>query len=301
MRRTILIKLFVLFGLYQFSWAQQVSVQAGFVQDSARIGDRVDFFLTARYPSQLTVLFPDSTFNFAPFDFSRKKYFPTRTRQGESYDSVVYELYAFEVAELQRLTLPIFVVQERDCTRYVPPRDSLVMVSLLPGPVPDTVSAQDLPLKVNTFYQNVTKILNYPLVTIVLISLLILAVAGWLIFGKRIRKHYRVKKLIRNHNKFMESFTAMVQQIKSQFAPTQTETALSQWKKYLEELEQKPYTKLTTRETIQLEQDEQLGKSLHLLDKAIYGNYTAVYDPLQHLQQIAESRFIKKLAEVKRG
>jgi hypothetical protein len=306
MRWTIFIKFFILLYFSGVSattlWAQpSVTVHAGFLQDSARIGDRVDFFLTARYPSHLNVLFPDSTFSFESFDFYRKKYFPTRTVHGESYDSVVYQLYAFDVSEIQRLTLPVFVVQERDCTQYVPPRDSLLLISMLPGDVPDSVSARDLPLKSNTFYQNVAKIFNYPLVVMAAVVVFVLAIITWLVFGKRIRKHYRLKKLKKNHAKFIETYGLIVAQLKSQFAANKTEAALSHWKKYLEQLERKPYTKLTTRETIRLEHDEQLAKSLQLLDKAIYGGHPSALNPLVHLQQVAENRFAKKLEEVKRG
>jgi hypothetical protein len=305
MRQTICRKIFVLLCFSSVSitalWAQTVTVRAGFLQDSARIGDRVDFFLTARYPSHLNVVFPDSTFTFEPFDFYKKKYFPTQTVHGESYDSVVYQLYTFDVSEIQRLALPVFVVQERDCTRHAPSRDSIVLISMLPGDVPDSVSAQDLPLRSNTFYQNVSKFFNYPMVVLAVVVVLILAIITWLVFGKRIRKHYRLKKLKKNHAKFIETYGLLIQQLKTQFAATKTEVALSHWKKYLEQLERKPYTKLTTRETIRLEHDEQLAKSLQELDRAIYGGHSSAVTPLVYLQQVAENRFAKKMEEVKHG
>lgn len=99
----------------------------------------------------------------------------------------------------------------------------------------------------------------------------------------------------------MQAFSDLVQQLKNKYAADQTEAALSLWKKYLENLERKPYTKLTTRETIRLEKDENLGKSLHLLDMAIYGNNTSVLNPLEHLQQVAQERLSKKIDEVKYG
>lgn len=287
--------------LYAGGYAQQVNSHAGFVQDSIRLGDPIDYYLVARYPSQLTVLFPDSLFGFEPFEFISKRYYPTITKQGESYDSAVYTFTTFEIASIQYLQLPVFAVHASDCTRYDPLRDSVFLKSMIQGPVPDSVSAQDLPLKVNTLYKKVFFLFNYPILLIVVGSLIVLTIFIWIAFGKRIKKYFRIKKLKKNHIKFQELFTRQKDQLKTRFTVDQTETALSEWKKYLEKLEQKPYTKMTTRETIALEKDEKLGTSLHLLDRAIYGNETAIVKPLEHLQQIASDRFIKKLEEVNHG
>lgn len=281
--------------------AQDVKVKAGFLRDTIRLGDQVDYFLVARYPSQLTVLFPDSVHSFDPFEFYRKHYFPTQTIQGESCDSVVYRLYSFDVADIQYLTLPVFVVNARDCTMYVPLRDSVFLKSVLEGAVPDSVSAQDLPLKTNTLYQKVATLFNYPILLITLGSLLGISILVWIFFGKRIRKYFKLKTLNKNHSKFIETYTHYLTQLKTKFTPQQTEVTLSHWKKYLEQLEKVPYTKLTTRETIKLEKDDKLGESLHTLDRAIYGNHTTVMEPLVYLQRVADKRFSKKLEEVKHG
>jgi hypothetical protein len=294
--------LFALLGLTHANLsAQEVQVDAAFLQDSVRLGDQVDYYLTARYPSQLTVLFPDSTYNFGVFEFHRKMYFPTRTSQGTSYDSVVYRFFTFDIEDIQRLALPVFVVNAQDCTRYEAPMDSLVLKSLMDGPVPDSLSAQDLPLKTNTFYQQVAFLFNYPVLAIVVGSLVVLLVIVWIVFGKRIRKYFRVKQLQKNHIKFQDSYTMILQQLQNQFAANLAESALSLWKKYLEQLEQKPYTKLTTRETLQFDHDENLGKSLQMVDKAIYGNSTAVVHPLEHLKRVAQEKYAKKLEEVRHG
>ena len=88
---------------------------------------------------------------------------------------------------------------------------------------------------------------------------------------------------------------------KSAFSPTHTEHALAHWKKYMEQLESMPYTKLTSRETTQLENNEGLGRNLHSIDGAIYGHNTTVLEPLENLRQYADRRFAKKLEEVKHG
>jgi hypothetical protein len=279
----------------------QVTVTGGFIQDSTKIGIPFNYYLTARYPSTVQVLFPDSTWKFEGFEFQRKKYFPTVTQQGESYDSAVYTLVTFEVDEVQYLALPVFQLHPADCTYHVPPRDSLVLNLLVTEPIPDSLSAQDLPLKTNTGYQRVFFLFNYPILLLVLASLLVLAVAVWLIFGKRIRKHFKIKRLNGHHRKFLQTFSAYLQQLQSQFNAEQTERALFLWKKYMENLEGKPYTKLTTRETLSVESDVRLRESLPVLDKAIYGHNSRVLEPLLQLKALAEEKFGRKVEEINHG
>ncbi len=302
-RSRIILKIYLLIivSCPVFNTTAQVQLSAGFIQDSIRLGDQLDYYLTARYPSNLNVIFPDSTFSFNPFEFHRKKYQPTVTQQGESYDSVVYQLFTFEIDDIQYLSLPVFVINEKDCTRYVPIRDSILLTTMVKEPIADSVSAQDLPLLTNTAYQRVSFLLNYPILLIALCILLVVSITGWILFGKRIRKHFRLKRLQKNHSKFISAFSENLHRLQSQFTTEQTEAAFSLWKKYLEQLEGKPYTKLTTRETIILEQDEQLGKSLKAVDRAIYGRSTEVLEPLAHLKNVAESRFKKTIEDLRNG
>ena len=63
----------------------------------------------------------------------------------------------------------------------------------------------------------------------------------------------------------------------------------------------RPYTKLTTRETMQLEKNESLGKNLQAIDGAIYGHNTRIVESLEHLKAFADQRFVQKVEEVKNG
>jgi hypothetical protein len=294
--------LFLLLSFSAFhSEAQQISIRSGFLHDSVRLGDKIDYFLTARYPSTLTALFPDTTFSFVPFEFQKRNYFPTQTSQGESYDSAVYSLMTFDIADIQYLALPVYIIQASDCTQYLSQRDSVFLKSMIQGPVPDSIEAKDLPLLTNTVYQRVAYLFNYPILLIVFVTIIVVALIVWLAFGKRIRKYFKIQKLKKRNAEFQASFAILLKQVSEQFTPDKTEKALFLWKSYLETLERKPYTKLTTRETIILERDEKLGKSLHLLDQAIYGSNTSVLKPLDHLQQIAHYRFTKIIEEVTHG
>jgi hypothetical protein len=69
----------------------------------------------------------------------------------------------------------------------------------------------------------------------------------------------------------------------------------------MEQLESRPYTKLTTKETLNLIHDENLLKNLKMIDTAVYGHSTSVYDSLDYLKHFADERFSKKLQEVAHG
>jgi hypothetical protein len=299
--RILVITLFTITFLFQGKIvAQEIKVAGGFLKDSAQIGEPVGYYLAASYPQSLNVLFPDSVFNFTPFEYQRKTLYPTVTTNGISHDSVIYYLSTFEIEKIQALSLPIFVTSARDCTSYSAPADSLRLIELVAA-VPDSVSAPELPLKTNTLYEKVFSEINYVILIILSGALLMIALAVWIIFGKRIAKHFRLKRLRKAHDTFLQLFNDQLQQINSLFSPERTEATISLWKKYLEQLERRPYTKLTTRETLKMIPNDELGTSLHQIDRAIYGHQTSVAESLDQLKKFADERFHKKFEEVKHG
>jgi hypothetical protein len=136
---------------------------------------------------------------------------------------------------------------------------------------------------------------------IVVGTLLVLAAVVWIVYGKKIKKYFRLKKMQKAHQAFLESYSGLVENVKSAFSSITTETALSLWKKYMEQLEARPYPKLTTRETMKMENNESLGKNLHSVDRAIYGHDMQVIESLENLKKFADQRFVQKLEEVKHG
>ena len=290
----------IFLGSIGVSVAQEVVVRGGFFLDSLRVGDETGYFLSATYPSNVNVIFPDSTFDFHPFEYNRRRYFPTQTADGKSYDSVIYYLSTFEVDRIQQLTLPVFQLNPQDCTTYTSNVDTVLLTELAKN-IPDTVTAQNAPLKVNTIYEDVPYLFNYPILFISLAVLLVIGFVGWIFFGKKIIRHFKLKKMSKAHQRFLETYNQQVDAIKSAFSSTHTEHALAYWKNYMEQLESRPYTKLTSRETTQLENNEALGSILHNIDGAIYGHNKTVIEPLENLRHYADQRFAKKLEEVKHG
>lgn len=281
------------------AYAQEIKVTSGFIKDSVAIGEPVTYYLTAQYPESVMALFPDSTFSFNPFEFSKKTFFPTKTTGGTSYDSAVYELRTFEIDQVQFLSLPVYVTTARDCTAFESKRDSIFLIEQIKIPASDTTALKNLSLKSNTLYEHVPTQLNTFILMIVGGVLVVAALITWIFFGKKIIRHYKMKRLEKKHLKFLTEFTEQLEAVTKAFSREKTEYALSSWKKYLEQLERKPYTKLTTLEVVKMDADASLGKALASIDSAIYGHQTAVAEPFNALKLIAEQRFTKKLEQIR--
>lgn len=277
--------------------SQDVKVTAGFVKDSVQLGEPVGYYLAASYPQALNVLFPDSTYNFAPFEFNRKTFIPTTTSNGISYDSVVYYLSTFEIDSIQYLNLPVFVANSRDCTAFTPIRDSVSLIEAIKNP-PDSVDAQKLPLKTSTLYEKVFTQFNYVIVLIVSAVLVIAAIVAWAFFGKKIIKYFKVRELRRKYNKFAAEFTAQLNQLTEAFSPELAEQTVLTWKKYMEGLSKIPYTRYTTPEIRKAFADNTVGLSLASIDRMTYGGIRPdSFDSFQQLKSEAEVSFHKKITE----
>ena len=164
----------------------------------------------------------------------------------------------------------------------------------------DTIPAENLPLKRNVAYQPVALLFTYPIVSIALAAFIILTATGWFIFGKRIKRYFQLRRLQRAHNAFASEFTAQVEQVKAAFSPQTAEAALTIWKKYMELLEARPYTKLTTREIQRMNPDEDLVSSLKIIDGAIYGyaQPETLSQSLQQLKGVADKHFEISLSKI---
>jgi len=283
-----------------FSSAQEVKVRGHFSADSIQIGKPISYYLSARYPEKKTVLFPDSSFSFAPFEFQKKNYVPTVTKDGFSYDSVIYTLTTFEIDSLQLLSLPVFVVEEQDCTLVSAITDTVFFDKVVEN-LADSTQLAKIPLKTNTNYWSVSWLLNYPLLSIIGGIIIVLLVIAWLIFGRRIRQYYQRKRLEKKHRSFVETFTQWVERSETDGAAKSTETALFIWKNYVEDLIGRPYTKFTTKEISTYESDPLLIESLWAIDRVIYAQQSQGKGLFAHLRSYSEDQYLKKLEEIKNG
>ncbi len=293
--------LFAAFLISSLASAQEVKVRGTFLVDSAKIGEAIPYSLTARYSKKTDVLFPDSSFSFAPFEFRSKKFFTTVTKDTISYDSVVYYLSSYEIEPTQHLSLPVFIVHPQDCTRSVSIADSMRIIRSVKA-LPDSISLRSLHLKMNTAYQKVKWSLNYVVLLIIVGVIVISAVVVWIVFGKQIRKHFTQRKLEKNHLTFMEKFRYSTDQLKANTSPVKTEEVVLIWKKYMEGLVGRPFTKYTSKEILKNEPNAELGAALRTTDRIVYGGLTEFSaSSFDTLRTYAEAQYKNKIEEVKNG
>ncbi len=275
------------------AYSQKANLKGTFLTRAVKVGEPVSYMLVMKHPADMEVRFPDSTFNYAPFEFIGKKYFPTITdSQGISTDSTIYELATFETDSLQYLLIPAYVFRGADTTLLRPALDSVLMKPLIVT-MPDT-----LKIIANTNYSIVNQKLNYPYLLIGLGGVLVLAIILYIIFGGRIRKAYSLQRLKRNYERFISQFEKYLQ---NTLDNKTTEKSLSAWKFYLENLQEIPYTTFTSKEIEEKIQNKDLTLSLKNLDRAIYGNMIdeATKQSLSFLQQYAQNAYELKVEEVR--
>jgi hypothetical protein len=295
--------LYSLFSILSFSAVrgQEIRVRGKFSSDSVKIGKPIEFYLSTHYPEKLTLLFPDSTFSFAPFELQKKRFVPTKTENGISRDSVIYVLATYEVDSIQTLKLPVFVVNAMDCTQVFSNTDTVFFQNLVKA-IPDSLTAEKLPLKTNTEYLGVRWQLNYVLVGIIGGILIVALITVWILFGKGIKKYFRLKRLAKGYEAFLAKFDASIQRLESGFSPQQAEATLVIWKNYLESLKARPYTKYTSKEIRAIENSEKLGNALGEIDRMIYGHAREnVRPPFVNLKEFVHQQFEKKKSEVVHG
>lgn len=135
---------------------QEILPKGAFQEDSVKIGIPFPYTLSVKYSRDLSIIFPDSLFNFSPFEYERKEYYTTKSDSLESLDSVVYYLSTFEIDSIQYLSLPIFQINGKDTLSYFAKRDSIFLIELIEQ-IPDSVQ-----LKENTSYLHLSTEFNYP-------------------------------------------------------------------------------------------------------------------------------------------
>ncbi len=267
--------------------SQEIQVRGGFVQDSIGIGEPVEYWLTASYPQQLQVVFPDSTYNFRFFELVDKNFTPTTVRTPGYFDSAVYTLRSFEIDSVQYLNLPAIFINQRDSNLIYAPLDSIYTIHMVAA-VSDTVQLIE-----NTEFREVVGNVNYPLIWILIVVLVIIGVAVYLIFGKRIRKYFILKRLSREYQTFSDKLTQAIRKMKEHKDQQEVEHALTSWKVFMEKLEKKPYTSLTSKEILNFSETRELKDVLKNIDRSIYGGVVAddLYKEFQSIEDFTQHRY----------
>ncbi|TDE13974.1 hypothetical protein E0F88_18675 [Dyadobacter psychrotolerans] len=248
--------------------AQKVSVKGKFLTDSIEVGKPFLYTLSCRHAPAKEVFFPDSSFNYSPFEIISRKSFPSSTDEAGkiTLDSAIYQLVTFDVSPSQVLRVPIYVYEKKDCTTVFTARDSIFLKKSNIDPV-----SKPNALRPETALIPLSSEFNF---SILIGSLaLIIGVTGaiYWVFGKDIYKQWRLIKLQRRHFEYLRSFNRLLRNAREKNNIKDAESAIIVWKNYLERLEKKPFATYTTREIMDNMPDDALAEALKNMDGIIYG------------------------------
>lgn len=289
---------YLLLLLATFSSAQDIQVKGYFLEDSIRIGVGSPYVLTCTYPSELDIVFPDSLYDFTPYELGEKWFASTKSAEGISYDSAVYYLLSFEIDTAQYNSLPVYQIVGNDSITISPEKDSIFLQQMVTE-IPDSVSAEAMPLIENTDYRYVDLALNYPYLIAGILIIIILLIVSYFIFGKSIRIWFKLRRIQKRHIKFLEKFEDLISRSKNEDL---TEKIAFTWKAYLEKLEGKPYTKMTTKELLTNDYMSRIEDTLKAIDRSIYGKkHESIQDTFNILLTFSINRFEDKVNEIKHG
>lgn len=295
-----LFKILLLIFIYQKINAQIPSwtpPKGKFLSDSVKVGLPVKYALSYRHKPTADIYFPDSSYNFAPFEMVKREYFNTVTDQNGSLDSVVYTLISFEVTPKQELSLPVYVRAKRDCTRVFAPMDYVVLNSI----IDPNVSIDTLSLKKDTRLVLIKQQTNFPLIFLLIMGFLSLSGVIFWFFGKPIKRQIRLFNFKRRNDDFQKLFQRLSRGTDdSKKRLENIEKAVVLWKKYIERLENKPFTTFTTKEILDNLKDIRLSDALREIDATVYGGVYSnkTIASLQVLQELADGLYQERRIEM---
>ncbi len=296
-KRSCFILLFLLKCI--FASGQEIKIKGGFIEDSFQLGNTVHYWITAEYPKEIELLFADSNYDFSPFEYFNKSFIETRLINDYAFDSAVYGFLSFEIDLIQKLQLPIFVIQPNDSIVLTTPLDSIFFKELVSvQQVSDTSQLIE-----NTKYNPVNEQFNYLLFWIILAVLSITLAIIFLIFGRKIKNYFVIRRLKKEYNLFSNLISQCIQATRENVDRDWANIGLTQWKNYIEKLECKPFSKYTTKEILELDFTSELNEALRNIDKSVYGNKKdpELYKSFQDIEDFTQHRFHMKIEVIKNG
>lgn len=297
-KNVVVNKRFLVFiGLFLFitniDAQQKVVPRNAFFDDTIKVGQPFKISLSCATSSASELFFPDSSYDFSPFEFVGKRFTPTKTKQGKSYDSVVYELVTFEVKKVQNIALPVFMLKEDgDTTAFFAAPDSVHIAEKL-------LDNQYLiaPVRPDTSFSALELLTNHPYkIIIVTISIIFLGIILLLLRGK-ISKLYLKLRLKISTSRFIHEFETMCSRVETSFSAGKLQETLVLWKKFLEDIEHVPLSSMTGKEIASHYRNRKLRTALESVDKCIYGTRksASLTASLKTLGKFAEERAKSKM------
>lgn len=269
-----------------------------FEQDNVQLGTPLKYCLIYQRPSAEIVQFPNETYDFSPFQLLGLHFKPTQTVDNISYDTVCYELMAFENDTIQSLRLPILIKRHNRYNEVYwdsvfTPLDSVKISFTVPEE-----EVQQRKLKPDISFKVLEDEFNYPFLILFVILIFVLGLLVYIFLGKMIARKIRIWRLKKRHKQFILTYDRLIY---DSLNMEDIKAALALSKRYLSELEGLPLVTYTTKEMGEYFQDQHLTQILNQLDRIIYSqNRTAEEVPtLEGLRDFCLTSFNRTLAQTK--
>lgn len=276
-----------------------------FLTDSIDIGRPFQYALTYRHAPTADLLFPDTASRFAPYRVQKVDLFTTRTSgtgaSAVSVDSAVYTLLSFEVNSIQLLRVPIRLINATDCTDLFTSTDTVFLRSQIRPTAAGLTHYSSLTLATHTTLAPLQQEFNYPVLGLFVLGLVVVSGLLYGVFGRAIRRQWRLYQLNQGHHRFLREFDRLTQRISADSAAETANQAIVIWKTYLERIERQPYSSLTTSEIAERVDDERVTNALREADRMIYGGAFTEQSTasLTVLSDVATQRYQRQRAGLK--
>lgn len=285
---------FIFFLFPFFAFAQQVEVNAYFMQDSAKLGERVGYVLKVKHPEATQIIFPDSTYDYSPLVLLEKKTFISSTSEGITQDSTIYYLSNFSLEPSVYLTLPVYELIRYDSVTYFP-NEAELKLKLTLDSIPEQPVFQE-----NNVYQPLEKSLNWIMVAILMGGVIVLLGVLYLLFAKRINKIWRERIEKRRWNQFEKKWKIKTAQLEAAPAIEIADEVIGLWKGYMESITGLPIKEWTSSEISEKLDDKKVFESLRSIDMIIYAGKSSENDQSRaYLLQVAKEKHLENLNQIK--
>ncbi|RZS96613.1 heme biosynthesis protein HemY [Cecembia calidifontis] len=270
---------------------QPVEVEGYFLQDSAKLGERVAYVLKAKYGKGQNIVFPDTTYDFSPFVLLEKKTFISASTEEYTLDSAIYFVSNFSLDPVVEFSIPVFEVFKYDSLIYKPLESSLAL-KLMIDQIPD-----ELVFKDNNVYQPIETSFNYPLMIALVLVLALVGIIVFFFFGKQLSRRWEIWMEKRKYKRFEQKWRKAESSFTAEPSMEHADELLGLWKTYMEHLKARPFREWTTTEISSFLENKEIIKDFREIEMIIYAGKSGKDLPqaCQNLWNICSQSFQQKI------
>lgn len=288
------LKFFLILFIPFLSNAQQITVNGYFMQDSAKLGERVGYVLKATYPESAQIIFPDSTFDFSPMVLLEKKTFISSTQDSITSDSTIYYLSNFSLDPSSFLTLPVYELARYDSVVHFPLEAELKLKLTLDS-IPEQLVFQE-----NNVYQPLEKSFNWIIIGLILGGILLLLGVFYFLFANKIQEYWKERREKRRWTQFEKRWKSQTALLAKNPTIEAADEVIGLWKGYMESITKLPVKEWTSSEIGERMDNPEIFKALRSIDLIIYaGGSSKSEEATNYLLEVARNKYQEKQTKIK--